>query len=103
MKIIKELAEMINDEVKGAACYAKKSVLLKDEYPELAKTFFTLANEELEHVKILHGAVAKMIEEYRAENGEPPEGMLAVYNYLHEKQIDNVQDVRGMLAEYKAA
>ena len=101
MKLIKELSEMIAEEVEGAECYAKKALMFKEDRPDLAKTFFTLANEELGHVNMLHAAVVKMIEEYRSEHGEPPAGMLAVYDYLHEKQIANVAKVRGMLSEYK--
>ena len=101
MKLIKELCEMIAEEVEGAECYAKKALMFKEERPELAKTFFTLSNEELGHVNLLHASVVKMIEEYRSEHGEPPAGMLAVYDYLHEKQIANVAKVRGMLSEYK--
>lgn len=101
MKIIKELSEMIIDEVDGAKDYAKKALMFREEDPDLAKTFYTLANEELEHVKMLHGAVVNKIESYREEHGEPPVSMMAVYEYLHEKQIENVAEVRGMLSEYK--
>ena len=103
MKLIKELSEMIEDEVEGAECYAKKALMFKDDDPDLAKLFYTLAGEELEHVKMLHGAVVSLIDEYREEHGEPPVGMLAVYDYLHEKQIKKVAEVRMMLSDYKAA
>ena len=103
MKIIKELCEMITDEVEGAKDYAKRAMMFKDEDPDLGKTFYTLANEELGHVKMLHDAVVSLIEDYREEHGEPPEAMMAVYEYLHEKQIKNVAEVKAMLSEYKAA
>lgn len=102
MKIIKELSEMIIDEVDGAKDYAKKAMMFKEDDPDLSKTFYTLANEELEHVKMLHNAVVNKIEAYREETGDPPPSMMAVYEYLHEKQIENVAEVRGMLSEYRA-
>ena len=102
MKIIKKISEMIIDEAEGAGHYAKKALMLKEEHPALAKMFYQLANEELEHVNTLHGAVVGLIEEYREKNGEPPEGMKAVYDYLHEQQIKEVAEVKAMLSEYKA-
>ena len=101
MKIIKKISEMIMDEAEGAECYAKKALMYKDERPTLAKMFYNLANEELGHVNILHNAVVELINEYRAKEGEPPEAMKAVYDYLNEKQIEEVAEVKSMLAEYR--
>ena len=100
MKLIKKISEMIMDEAEGAECYARKALMWKDERPALAKMFHQLANEELGHVNMLHNAVVTLIEEYRAQEGEPPAAMMAVYDYLHEKQIKEVAEVRAMLAEY---
>ena len=101
MKIIKKISEMIIDEAEGAECYAKKALMYKDERPALAKMFYNLATEELGHVNVLHNAVVELIDEYRAKEGEPPEAMKAVYDYLHEKQIEEVAEVKSMLAEYR--
>ena len=100
MKIIKELSEMIEEEIEGAECYAKKALMYKEDRPSLSKTFYQLANEELGHVDSLHSQVVVLIREYRDENGEPPEGMMAVYDYLHEKQIEQVAGVKAMLSKY---
>lgn len=100
MKIIKKLSEMIEDEIDGAHCYAKKSLMYKDERPAIGKMFYQLANDELGHVDTLHTAVVGLIKEYREEYGDPPEGMMAVYDYLHEKQIDKVAEVKAMLSKY---
>ena len=75
--------------------------MYKTERQELSRTFFNLANEELGHANTLHGAVVGLITKYRDEHGEPPEAMMAVYNYLHEKQIEEVAEVNAMLAQYK--
>ena len=101
MKLIKKISEMIEDELEGAECYAKKALEYKEERPELAKTFYTLANDEMEHMNILHEEVVKLIEEYRDKHGEPPEAMQAVYDYMHEKQIDEAREIKAMLAMYK--
>ena len=100
MRIIKRLSEMIEEEAEGAECYAKKALMLKEERPSLGKMFYQLANDELSHVDTLHSAVVNLIREYREQEGEPPEGMMAVYEYLHEKQIEKVAEVKAMLTKY---
>ena len=52
-------------------------------------------------MQILHGEVVKMIEQYRREHGEPPESMMAIYEWEHTKQIDNAAEVKAMQAMYK--
>lgn len=101
MKIIKELSEMIEDELEGAEEYAKEAIYYKAEHPELAKTFFELSIEEMRHVDILHGRVVELIEKHRKEKGEPPAPMMAVYEYLHKRNIEWANEIRSYQAEYK--
>ena len=92
---------MIECEIEDASKYIEKALKYKEERPELAKMFYSLSMEEMEHMKKLHGAVVEIIEEYRKEHGEPPKEMLFLYNYLHEKHIDDAAEVRTMQAMYK--
>ena len=101
MRIIKKLSEMIIDEAEGAHQYAKKAVHFREEDPDLASMFYMLANEELDHVNVLHNAVVKMIDKYKKEKGEPPEAMQAVYDYLHDQQIEEAAETRALLMEVK--
>ena len=43
----------------------------------------------------LHDQVERIISKYREKNGEPPEGMKALYEYLHRKQIEHAKAVKG--------
>lgn len=101
MKLIQQISEMIEEEVEGACEYAKEALKHKEDDPMLAKTFYDIAGVELQHVAILHEQVARIIEQHRREHGEPPTAMLAVYNYLHEKQIEKVAKVKYLLAMYR--
>lgn len=50
----------------------------------------------------LHDEVARLIDEVRQRDGEPPAGMLAVYEYEHDKQIGKASKIKQMIAEYRS-
>ena len=101
MKLIQKISDMIEEELEGACKYGKAAVKYKDENPALAKTFYDIAAQELQHVTLLHEQVVKIIEEYRKVKGEPPAAMQAVYDYLHEKQVEKANKVKNYLATYR--
>ena len=96
MKIIMRLSDMIDEEIDDAMRYAK-CALEHDDDPELSRVFTLLANEELNHMNLLHNQVARIIKLKRERDGEPPAPMMAVYEYVHQKQIDKAADVRSLL------
>lgn len=101
MKIIMKLVALIDDELSGAKEYIKLAMRNRAEHPQLADTFADLAEAEMGHVTKLHDEVARLIEEVRQRDGEPPAGMLAVYDYEHGKQIGKASKVKQMIAEYR--
>ena len=101
MKIIKTLSEKIEEEVCDAKAYAKLAIEYKEEHPELARDLYNLSMQEMDHMNILHNDVTELIRKYRETNGEPPADMMAVYDYLHKKQIDKTLEVKTLQAMYK--
>lgn len=101
MKIIKCLSEMIGEELDDAEKYILKAHKYKDKYPEAADLFYWLSGEEMGHVNKLHDEVARLIEEYRKDNGDPPPEMQAIYDYLHEKHIEHAAEIKAMRDMYK--
>lgn len=103
MLVIKKLSKMIKEEICDADKYANCAMKYKDEDKALADVFCNLANEELKHMNMLHEQVVRIISAYKATKGDPPEAMQALYDYVHEEQMDAVREVKVTLAMYKGA
>ena len=100
MEIIKKVVEKIDDELIDAEKYIKCAYKVADEYPQLADTYYQLSLEEMKHVTMLHDAGVAIINDYKKDH-EVPEGMQAVYDYLHDKQIRHASKIKAKQEEYK--
>ena len=95
MEIIKKLSKHIDSEIEDSINYAKAALEQKEDNKSLANTFYNLSVDELKHATMLHSEVVKLIEEYKKAKGEPPAGMLAIYNYIHEEEIEKTQKAKN--------
>ena len=103
MKLIKELEELIEEEIHDVKKYAKMAAALKDENPGLAQVLYTISTQEDTHQSALHTEVVKIIEEYKRTNGEPSAAMLAVYEFMHKRHIDNITEARRYQEVYRSS
>jgi ferritin len=92
---------MIEEELHDSEKYIDCALYHKDSDRELADLFYALSGEEMDHMERLHAQVVRIIKEFRAKNGEPPENMKAVYDYLHEQQIDHASKINIKRSMYR--
>lgn len=101
MKEVKLLMEHIEDELEDAHTYAELALEYKEADPETAELFYKLSGEEMNHMNALHKAVVSHIEEYRKQKGEPPAAMMAVYEYLHKRDVERAEKIGVLQNMYK--
>ena len=100
MIIIKCLSEDIEATLDVAEENIKKAIMYKNDYPVAAKAFFTKSVALMDSIKPLHEAVVALIEEHRKTKGEPPEPMMAIYNYMHERHITKAAAIKNLQDMY---
>lgn len=101
MKLIRDLEELIEDEIHDVKKYAQMAAEVKHDYPSLSQVLLTISTQEDSHQAALHGEIVKIIEEYRKTHGEPPAAMMAVYDYLHKRSIEKLAEARRYQEVYK--
>lgn len=101
MKLIQEIEEMIEDEIHDVKKYAKMAAELKPEHPSLAQVLYTISTQEDAHQAALHTEAVKIIDEYKRTKGEPPASMMAVYEFLHKRHIEKLEEARRYHDLYK--
>ena len=101
MKLIKELEEQIEEEIHDVKKYAKMATELKGEHPALAQVLYTISTQEDSHHAMIHAEVVKIIEEHKRTKGEPPAPMMAVYDFMHKRHIEDMAEARRYQDIYK--
>ena len=101
MKELKEVIRDIGEILDSAEMYAKEAVKHKTQYPSLAGVYCRIAQDDLSHVDMLHKQAVEMIGEQKRSGVTVPESMQAVYDYLHERQIEEAREVKTYQAMYR--
>ena len=100
MIVIKCLSENIEATLDAAEDNIKKAIQFKLDYPIAAKAFYDYSITLMNSIKGQHDAVVALIEGYRKEKGEPPAPMMAIYNYMHERQMQQAAAVKSLQDMY---
>lgn len=101
MKMIELLSEHIEDELEDACTYIKLALEYKDTDPETANLFYKLSGEEMGHMDALHKRAVACIEKYKQTKGEPPDGMKALYDFMHKREIAQAEKITNLQNLYR--
>ena len=102
MKVIMCLTDKIDEELHDADSYIDLAMKWQAEDQDVSDLFYQLSTEEMGHMEKLHAEVVDQIKVYREENGEPPKGMMELYNHIHQKQIAEAMRIKVKQGMYKA-
>ena len=102
LKIIGEVCDFIEDELKGIEEYAEMAAHYKAEYKELADVFYGMATSEMGHMKNLHSWVVRLIDKEKKDGTRNvPQGMLDVWAWKHKKMIARFNEAEIKLQNYQ--
>lgn len=96
MKLIKIIAQKIEEEMRDAEDYAKLAFAWRQENPDVSETFLALSKQEVSHATMLHTQAERLVAAYRSEGNEVPPAMQALYEWEHEKLIDGMARIKVM-------
>lgn len=96
MKIIKCMSEDIEATMDMAEDNIKQAIMNKQDYPVAARAYYNKSVTLMDAIKAQHDAVVALIEGYKKEKGEPPAPMMAIYNYMHERQINKAAAIKNL-------
>lgn len=100
MKIIECISEDIEATMDLAENNIQKAIMYKNDYPLAAKSYYNKSIILMDSIKPQHDSVVALIEAHRKEKGEPPEPMMAIYNYLHERHINKAAAIKNLQDMY---
>lgn len=101
MRIIKQLACYLEDEICGSIDYAKDALEYQYERPELSRLFFQMAQVEYSHYETLHEQIFKIINDIKNEGRTYPQKMKNEWEEKHKKLIEKAEEAQMYLNMYK--
>lgn len=101
MRIIKKMADYMEDELDGCIEYAKDALEYQYTRAALSKNFYQMAQAEYGHYQLLHESVVKLIEEIKQQGKNYPQKMLDKWESQHRKFIEKAEEAQMYLNMYK--
>ena len=100
MKQIQDLVDAMQKEIDTANCYYNRAVSVREEYPTLANTYIDIASQELNHSDKFHTMAINLISKQKALGKPVPESMQAVWDYLHQKIIEQYDEIKYKISKF---
>lgn len=100
MKILVSLIEKANDTLEEIEWYAEKAHHLRIDHKNLADTYIEIADLHIGIFNMLHKRMVELIDEER-KKGMPPQEMVVIWNYEHEKIMKEFAESKFLVDDYK--
>lgn len=101
MKMLKNLIEKADDTLEEIEWYAEKAHHLKEEHRALADAYIKIAEMHITIYNILHERMVALINEEKGKGAQPPQAMMAIWEYEHEKLVKEFAEAKYFIEEYK--
>lgn len=101
MKILKDLIEKADDTMEEIEWYAEKAHHIRSEHKSLADTYIKVAEMHISIYNMLHERMVSLIDEEKKKGVQPPQAMLAIWDYEHEKLVKEFAEAKVLIEEYK--
>lgn len=101
MRIIKQLAAQIKDEVRGAHEYAMDALEYKVSDPDLSRLYHELAKTEYDHANRLHEVVMRKVDEADSAGFDVPESMIDSWEEKHREIIIKMAEAKTFIDMYR--
>lgn len=100
MRLVKMLAEQIEDELDGACEYAYQAIEQKSADRSLSRLYYSMAKTELEHAMALHSVATDEIAKAEKSGAKPTKEMVETWEKSHREMVDKATKVKSYLAMY---
>jgi hypothetical protein len=101
MRLIKQLAEQIENEVCGALEYAKDALDVREHNAKLAEQYHDMALTEYKHATALHDYVLAEIEKAHDSGITAPQKMLNKWDAKHAELIEKMAEAKIYMEMYR--
>ena len=101
MKVLKDLIEHAHDTMEEVWEYATEALTLRGSgHMELAETYLKIAKMHVEIYGHLHQRMVALIEEEKKKGVAVPASMQAIWDYEHEKLIEEFAEAKVLIDEF---
>ena len=101
MDEIKDLFELVDDELQDAMKYAKKAMDKKATCPADAELYYSLSLEEIKHKQSLHNRAVNKMHDFIEKHPEKEDIVKEVFDALNERTVDWENSIRVYQAMYR--